>query len=156
MAQRSHTLLYYQPDISIRGEDGQSIALVQVKNARVLSRDIALALYHDIIAESTASYAPYFLLLSQRLGFLWKQRGRRENVSPMVEFPMEGVVARYLPALTADEWLRGRELDFIVSQWLADLAIGLQPSTGEPEKSLAEFGFLAAIEGALVRIGTIA
>ena len=155
MAQRSHTLLYYQPDISIRDEDGQPIALVQVKNARVLSRDIALALYHDIIAESTASYAPYFLLLSQRLGFLWKQQGGRENASPMAEFPMESVVARYLPALTADEWLRGRELDFIVSQWLTDLAIGLQSSTGEPEKSLAASGFLAAIEGALVRIETI-
>ena len=175
MAQKISAAIPYLPDILICGEDGQTIAFVQVKNARVLSRDVALALYRDVIVESDAASAPYFLLLSQRLGFLWRQheaspdtRSRHSghvrrpksfkrleadaDVAPAVEFAMDGVIHRYLPDLSGGEWLHGRELDFIVSQWLFSLATEQQSAVGEPEKALADAGFLAAIEGAAVTI----
>jgi len=176
MVQKMSATIPYLPDILIRGEDGEMIAFVQVKNARVLSRDVALALYRDVIVESAAASAPYFLLLSQRLGFLWEQhedspyaRSRRgahvrrptslkrqeeadADVAPAVEFAMDGVIHRYLPDLSEGVWLHGRELDFIVSQWLFSLATEQQSTVGEPEKALADAGFLAAIEGAAVTI----
>lgn len=154
MALRITTAIPYRFDISIHAEGGETIALVEVKNAKVLSRDVAVELYRDIIAESGGLHAPYFLLLSQRLGFLWERRGIGEEVAPTLEFSMEGVVAGYLSDLGAGEWLRGRELTFIVSQWLVDLATERGHFAEEPERSLAKAGFLAAIEGASVTIGT--
>ncbi len=154
MIPRATTPISYRPDISIRAQDGETIALVEVKNAKVLSHDAALELYHDVIAESTAAQAPYFLLLSQRLGFLWGQRGTRRDrdAVPLAEFAMRGVVARYLPDLAEGDWLRGQELTFILSQWLFSLATGQQTPTDEPEKTLAGIGFLAVIEGAIVAL----
>ncbi len=155
MAQQSTTAhpMLYGPDIAIRGVSGDLIAFVEVKNPRPMSRGLALSLYRDAVDHGVTTYAPYFLLVSQRLGFLWKpEEARNEAMAPLVEFPMAGVVARYLPELAEDDRLRGRELDLIVSQWLFSLAIGSQSFSEEPEKSLATSGFLAAIDGALVTI----
>ncbi len=74
------------------------------------------------------------------------------DVAPVVEFAMEDVIHRYLPDLSEGEWLRGRELDFVVSQWLFSLATERQSPVGEPEKALADAGFLATIEGATVTV----
>ncbi len=156
MAQRAGVVVGYVPDIFIRGKDDEVIALVEVKNPRLLTHDIARALYRDIVDRMTA-HAPYFLLLSQQRGYLWERSGRSGGaLMPTVEFPMGPVMTRYAPTLHHGERLRGRELDYVVLQWLVDLATGSSDNrdgVGEPDTVLADAGFLAAIRDASVTFG---
>ncbi len=137
----------YRPDLLIKGRDDEVIALVEVKNPRPFSRDTALDLYRDI-ADRTSVDAPYFLVLSQTLGFLWQSNALHlQQLAPAAEFSMQSVMARYAPNLASGERLRGRELDYIVFRWLSTLTAGPTDGRTEQEVSLAKTGFLTAIHG---------
>ena len=138
-------------DILVRSPDGQDIAVVEVKNRKNLSRDIATIVRRNMLEYGLRSHAPYFLLLSQDTGFLWKGQAT-ENIDapPSYEFPMEKVIARYSSGTDSKERLRGEYLELLFLQWLFELSNIPQRTDDEPEKSLALSGFLGAIKGAAV------
>ncbi|MEW5987822.1 MAG: hypothetical protein AB1791_14405 [Chloroflexota bacterium] len=63
---------------------------------------------------------------------------------------MDNVIRRYSVSINTTERLRGPELELLVLRWLNYLTWMSQDAAHEPEKSLAQTGFLAAIQGASV------
>ena len=75
-------------DILIQNPEGQFVAVVEVKNMRDLSRDTATVLRRNSMVYNLLPQTPYFLLLSQDSGFLWKdawREGKEANVTIGVE-----------------------------------------------------------------------
>ncbi len=62
----------FRPDLLIENSDGDPIALVEVEAMSNLTRDEAIEIRRNIVARSLPAHIPYFLLLSQDVGFLWK------------------------------------------------------------------------------------
>ena len=83
-------------DILIQSPEGNPIAVVEVKNIPNLTRDEAVQLRRNLADYGVPFQTPFFLLLSQDIGFLWKD-SKYENLDsqPTYEFPMDRVVARY-------------------------------------------------------------
>src|SRR4051794_28061502 len=115
-----------RPDIFIQDLDGRPVAIVEIKNYRELTRDIAIELRDTFLGYGYAVQAPYYLLLSQDRGFLWKDANKEYSTNSLQEFDMHNVVARYFPSLQPTDRLRGAELTLIVLRWLSDLAEGWQ------------------------------
>jgi hypothetical protein len=128
------------------------VAIVEIKNRRELPSAVAAEIHQMLLDQGYRIQPPYFLLLSQDRGFLWKDAPNGVPVSPPQEFDMRNVVARYFPHLNPTERLRGAELELIVSQWLRDLAEGRQNTHEEPEHTLARAGFLAALQDATITV----
>lgn len=134
-----------RPDILVRNPEGYPIVFVEVKNLKDLSRDEAIELRHNLIEYGVPSNVLYFLLLSQDIGYLWKNSTwENRSAPPDYEFPTHKIVTRYV-VRGPNERLYGEELELIVLQWLIDLATGTQETAEEPEKTLAEAGFIRAI-----------
>lgn len=92
--------------------------------------------------------APFYLLLSQDMGFLWKDSSYESlDVPPIYEFPMKDVVARYSPGKVGER-LYGAVFEILALRWLINLASQPSAIDKEPEKTLARSGFLYAIQGA--------
>jgi hypothetical protein len=135
-------------DILIRDANGKTLAVVEVKNIQNLSRDEAMQLRRNLTDFGVPFQAPFYLLLSQDVGFLWKDSSYENlDVPPMYEFPMEDVVARYSHG-KAGERLYGAVFEILALRWLNNLTA--QPPTidKEPERTLAQAGFLYAVQGA--------
>lgn len=139
-----------RPDILIRSPQGYPIAFVEVKNRQNMYRDVATELRRNLVHSGVPSQVPYFMLLSQDVGFLWKGT-KSENLDepPAYEFPMDKVVRRYLE-LEDNRRIYGVVLELLVQQWLNDLTTSSQEPTEEPEKTLALSGFNESIKGATV------
>lgn len=140
----------FRPDILIQSPEDLPIAVVEVKNRQDLTREVATALRRNIIIHSLLPQTPFFLLISQDVGFLWKSAAS-PDAPPAYEFPMGKVVSRYLNR-EPGERLYGIELEFLVLQWLNDLASGKLKTIEEPEKTLALAGFLESIRDATITI----
>ena len=140
----------FRPDILILSPEDLPIAVVEVKNRQDLTREVATALRRNIIIHSLLPQTPFFLLISQDVGFLWKSVAS-PNAPPAYEFPMSKVVTRYLKR-EPGERLYGIELEFLVLQWLNDLASGKLKTSEEPEKTLALAGFNESIREATITI----
>lgn len=139
-------------DIVIQDPDRQFVAVVEIKNMQNLTRDIATAVRGNSMIYSLLPQTPYFLLLSQDKGFIWKEAWREgPETPPSYEFPMDAVVTRYLHR-KPDDRLYNEELRYLVLQWLTDLADGKPQMSEEPEKTLALAGFDASIKEAYVSI----
>ena len=135
-------------DILIRDANGQTLAVVEVKNIQNLSRDEAMQLRRNLADFGIPFQAPFYLLLSQDVGFMWKNSSYENlDVPPMYEFPMEDVVARYSRG-NVGERLYGAVFEILALRWLINLASQPQSTAKEPEKTLAQSGFLYAIQGA--------
>src|SRR5712692_1524940 len=143
------TMAMFRPDILIQSPEDLPIAVVEVKNRQDLTREVATVLRHNIITHSLLPQTPYFLLISQDVGFLWKAAG--PDAPPTYKFPMDKVVTRYLQR-EPGERLYGIELEFLVLQWLNDLASGRLNTSEEPEKTLALAGFNDSIREATITI----
>jgi len=103
-----------------------------------------------LIEYGVPARVPYFLILSQDMGFLWKEVKQADlDVPPTYEFPMDKVVTRYLKE-DSGQRLYGSILELLVFQWLNDLATRPGNETEEPEKTLALSGFSQAIKDATI------
>ncbi|HEV7235007.1 MAG TPA: hypothetical protein VGN15_02430 [Ktedonobacteraceae bacterium] len=140
-------------DIILQSPEGQFVAVVEIKNIQDLSRDVATSIRRNSMTYSLLPQTPYFLLLSQDKGFLWKEAWREgPEAPPAYEFPMDTIVACYTKK-ASNERLYDIELEFLVLQWLTELAEGKRKTNEEPEKTLARAGFDEAIQEARVAIG---
>ncbi|MGH2496945.1 MAG: hypothetical protein ACRDIV_19755 [Ktedonobacteraceae bacterium] len=135
-------------DILIQSPDGDTIAVVEVKNLRNLSPDEATQIRRNLADFGVPVHVPFFMLLSQDVGFLWKD-SKYENLDapPMYTFPMENVVARYSDRKPGER-LYEAEFEILALRWLNQLTIKSHNSDEEPEKTLALSGFDEAIKGA--------
>jgi hypothetical protein len=139
-----------RPDILIHDSEGYPIAVVEVKNLQNLSRDIATELRYNLINYGVSARVPYYLLLSQDVGFLWTESKQVEpHAPPTYEFSMDKVVTRYLKE-DSPRRLYGSILELLVYQWLNDLATKPVNEGEEPEKTLALSGFAKSIKGATI------
>jgi hypothetical protein len=136
-------------DLLIRNQKGQILAVVEIKNRQDIDLDMATAFRRNMIVHGLVPEIPFFLLLSQDIGFVWKGTVN-PDAPPAYQFPMNNVVARYLPGLAPGERLKEVQLELVLLQWLTDLAEEPQIALEEPEKSLALSGFLESIRGATV------
>ena len=138
-------------DILVRGPNGQPIAAVEIKNPQKLSRDVASTVGRNMLVHGLLPGVPYFLLLSQDTGFLWKGGEQKtSDAPPTFQFPMRDVIERYLPDMDAKKRLRESELEWIILQWLLNLTTSQRDTKEEPEKSLALAGLLDSLRGATV------
>jgi hypothetical protein len=147
----------FATDLIVRNARGSTIAFVEIKNLQGLSRDLAIGIRHDLIEYGwIPAQAPYFLLLSQDVGFLWKEPKTDDlDLPPTYEFAMTSVVDRYLDK-DPGRRLYGEELEWLVLEWLLSLAGEVQPEAEEPERTLARSGFNDSIKGAAVLFGDAA
>jgi hypothetical protein len=139
-----------RPDILIRDPEGDTIAVVEVNNLPNLSRDVATELRHNLIEYGVPAQVPYFLLLSQDVGFLWKEAKQADlDAPPTYVLPMDKVVKRYLRE-DLDRRLYESILELLVFQWFNDLAVKPGNEDEEPEKTLALSGFSKSIKDATI------
>src|SRR5260370_32765686 len=112
-----------EADIVFRNPYGQTVVAVEVKNRQGLTRDVAITLHRNLMAHGLLPPVPYFLLVSQEFGYLWKapESGRPE-APPDFEFPMADVMRRYWPNADSQQRLRENEFELVVLQWLLDLS----------------------------------
>ena len=89
--------------------------------------------------------APFFLLLSQEVGFLWTGPLAEFPDEPAHAFPMAEVVGHYLPELDHNRWLAPDVFRLVMLQWLYDLIDGKRGQDSEAERALAEAGLLDAL-----------
>lgn len=134
-------------DILIQSPDGDMIAIVEVKNLRDLTSDEATQLRQSLVRYGLPAEVPFFMLLSQDIGFLWKD-STYENLDapPMYTFPMQNVVARFSNRKPGER-LYEAEFEILALRWLNHLTIKEYNSSEEPEKTLEVSGFIEAIEG---------
>ena len=57
-------------DALIRGALGDPIAVVEIKNRENLTQDVAIQLRRNLLVHGMLPNVPYFLLVSQDVGFL--------------------------------------------------------------------------------------
>jgi hypothetical protein len=141
-----------RPDIVVSGTDGRPVAVVEVKNRTNLTRELATALRERLSDLGPLFQAPYFLLVSQDKGYLWTPNGDKARQQPTSEFPMGDIVARYLPKGTASDRLQETVLEQLVAHWLMTLTDAPPSAPTEPERSLAEVGFLTSVQGGTVAV----
>jgi hypothetical protein len=96
--------------------------------------------------------ARYFMLVSQDVAFLWDTA--EPNYVRRIE--MSAIFRRFIPDLDHRERLYGFQVEMIVSAWLSELAAGWRDATDEPERQLADVGFLEAVRGARVHTAALA
>ena len=138
------------PDLVIKNFNDDSVAVVEIQSRTNMSRDIAIDIRRNMIEAGLPFNIPFFLLVSQDIGYLWKDtKGSEPYELPVSEFSMRNVIERY-SIRNLEQRLYGYELRLVVYHWLTNLTKSSQKNIEEPEKTLAHFGFDDAIRGALV------
>jgi hypothetical protein len=147
-----YTMRSFRPDLVIENADGHLIAVVEVKSRLNLSSDVATEMRRNIMERGLPAHIPYFLLLSQDIGYLWKETNQNgSSEAPTYVFPMDKVVARYAKRVF-DRRLYETELSLLVLQWLTHLSMEGSETSEEPERTLALSGFSDSIKNAAVLI----
>ncbi|MDQ5824871.1 MAG: hypothetical protein M3441_11805 [Chloroflexota bacterium] len=140
-------------DIVIRNSDGNTVALVEVNNSQNLSRDVVVDLRRNLIEHGFVLAAPYFLIVSQDSGFLWKDVDATVLDSPPTyEFSMRPVMQRYQSAIDAKGRLSGSVLELLVLHWLNEIALNGKHPQEDPERLLATSGFLDSLHDAVILV----
>jgi hypothetical protein len=150
--ERLNAMRSFRPDLVIEDVDGHPIAVVEVKSRTNLSSDVAAEMRRNIMERGLPAHIPYFLLLSQDVGYLWKETKQNgADEAPTYMFPMDKVIARYSKRVL-DRRLYETELSLLVLQWLTHLSTGVPETSEEPERTLALSGFSDSIKDAMVLI----
>ena len=145
--------LRFDPDITIRKRDGSPIAIVEVKNKRVLTESDASSLRRRFLGHGLIGDVPYFLVLSQDVGYLWHQEASTgSEVETFTRFSMDAVLKRFLSEADREVRLHGAELELVVWQWLREIAGNGLNAEQEPERQLRSSGFLDALQETSVRM----
>ena len=143
-----------RPDVIVRGPSRDPVVVVEVKNREGLTPGVAAQLRGNMAAHGLLGRAAYFLLLSQDVGYLWREEPDAPwDVPPTAQFPMRSVVERYASTPLDGKRLRGLELELLIVHWLSELSLGQHTRNGaleEPERSLEEAGLLDVLRGASV------
>jgi len=143
----------FQPSMVIEDSDEYPIAVVQATSLSDIPLDEAVEIRGSMLERGLPAHIPYFLLLSQDIGFLWKDNpSLRVDSPPDYEFPMYNVIARYSKK-PPEQGLYVEELEYLFTRWLMNLSSKPQDMMEEPEKTLTHAGFIDAIKDAMVLLG---
>jgi len=137
-------------DILVADADMRAIVVVEVKNQEDLSREDAVRLFRDLTSYAAFPAAPFVLFVSQEYGYLWKDPLLTAPGPPTLEFPLDEVVGRYVPASSPPRRLSSREVQIVVARWLLHLASHGEDVQSSPELMLRDMGFIAALARAIV------
>lgn len=139
-----------RPDILVTDRDDNPVAAVEVKSREALSPELAAILRRNLIVHGYTPRTPYFMLLSQDVGYLWKNAAAdAPDAPPEHQFPLRTVIERYL-GTEPQRRLSGGELEFVILHWLIELTLGQREPGEEPESTLVAAGFAQAIRGGRV------
>lgn len=140
------------PDLLIKDPDGKPVAVIEVKSRESLPASLAMEIRRQMLEHGLSERIPYFLLLSQDDGYLWKgSKYPDPDTPPVYHFPMKSVINRY-SSKSPDQRLYETELELLVLHWLANVIAKHQEMTEEPEKTLVHSGFSDSIENGIVLI----
>ena len=122
-----------------------------------MSKEKANVIRGDMLKSGLPLSVPYFLLLSQDEGYLWRNSEQPDpDAPPLYHFPMTRIFRQYAIYDQDKRRLYNEELDLLVLDWLANFIgnqLGKQQEmTEEPEKTLAQAGFNKSIENNVVLI----
>ena len=138
----------FQPSMVIEDSYECPIAAVEVTSSSDIIIDDTSKMWESTLEHSLPAHVPYFLLVSQNTGFLWKgSPSLNTNSSPDYEFPMHNVIVRF-SRRQPEQRLHAEELGYVVLRWLMNLSSKPQDMEQEPEKTLERAGFVDAIKGA--------
>lgn len=133
-------------DMIVEDRNARETALVELKNRIDLSPEVAEDVRRSLLARFPLRSVRFMLLLSQDTGYLWDESAAGNGMPRRLQFDMTGVVERYYRRLPPSERLRENELGLIAFAWLMDLTwVQDTESLPEPDRSLAQAGFLDAI-----------
>ncbi|HEU5379252.1 MAG TPA: hypothetical protein VFV38_27840 [Ktedonobacteraceae bacterium] len=142
----------FKADLLIKDNEGKPIAVIEVQSRHNLSSDVATEIRRTLLEHGLPAQIPYFLLLSQDDGYLWKGSVQlMPDSPPMYHFPMNSVIHRY-SLKEPDQRLFASELELLMLHWLANLSMKQPETPEEPEKTLAQAGFNESIKNGMVLI----
>lgn len=142
----------FKADLLIKDNEGKPIAVVEVQSRHSLSSDVATEIRRTLLEHGLPAQIPYFLLLSQDDGYLWKGSVQlMPDSPPMYHFPMNSVIRCY-SLKEPDQRLFASELELLMLHWLANLSMKQPETSEEPEKTLAQAGFNESIKNGMVLI----
>ena len=141
-------------DLTIHDSRKTPIAFIELKNQVNMDENLADEFRKNIMLNNGYISAPYFLLLSQKVGFLWKDINKNLEELPTIVFNMIEVIKRYKPD-EENYWFKKLELENIVYIWLLELSLLREFPENSAEEELAKVDFLQTIKGASVRFGEI-
>lgn len=133
-------------DLLARDKQGRAIAIVELKNRPGLSARAAAELRRNIIVHGLRQI-PYFLVLSQDKGYLWKPDAPIDTM-PQHSFLTRSVIPSHVIESARNGRLTERELEFFVLQWLLELPRKSPEHLQDFENELIRSGFVDAIKDA--------
>ncbi len=143
-------------DILIKNHNDETVVAVEVKNRLNLTPEIATTLRRNLIVHGYVPQTLYFLLLSQDVGYLWKNAMLDDpQAPPDYQFSLDNVLSRYLKS-ESPRRLYESELELVVAQWLIGLTLEQGDPIEEPEITLRSAGLDQAIRGGSVLLETAA
>lgn len=143
----------FPPDLLIRDEKDHPLAVIEVVNFPEFSREKAIEFRQRMIEYGLPAQLPYFLTVTQDVGYLWKDTEKDKlDVPPNYEFPMDGLVQRY-EGKSLERRLHRDDLKWLILQWFVHLTENSEPDTEEPEVTLVRSGLRNLIKGLFVDIG---
>lgn len=142
-------------DLVLRSPASGDIVLVELKNRRELTPEVAAALRRNMIAHGAYQRVPYFMIVSQDIGYVWApDDDPSTEATTGTRFNMGEVIPHYYSAFDPDVRLREAELILIVEQWLDDLIHRNLSDVPDPGNTLRRSGLLAALrsESGLIEV----
>lgn len=136
----------YVADIAVYDNATLPILFVRVRNYPDMSREVALEAWQDELEfiPNLPRKLDYFLLASQDKSYLWVMALNKEE--PVLEFSISPIIKRYMPDKDLSKHLDGSTIEAALSIWLGRLTWNKVDVTQEPEKTLAQYGFIEAVK----------
>jgi hypothetical protein len=136
-------------DLALYNCNGQLTAIVEVKNKLGTSREWAIQLRRNILADSGHYNAVFFLLVTPDRLYLWKTAGTPSAIlQSQYEINAEPIFAPYFDRAGVDPHnVSSHAFELVVTAWLSDLVRSeeLPEQYTNEQKWLVESGFLTAV-----------
>lgn len=138
----------YVADIAVYDNATLPILFVRVRNYPDMSREVALEAWQDELEfiPNLPRNVDYYLLAGQDKSYLWVMTLNKEE--PTLEFSLTPIIKRYSPDSDLSKNLNNLTIESALSSWLFDLTWNRIELNQEPEKTLAQYGFIEAVKNA--------
>lgn len=142
------------PDLVVTDRKQWPMMVIEVQNPKQFDRDYAIDFRRNVLpALAIAERVPYFLLVSQDRGYLWKANDKAGLESPpSLEFDMKPVVKHFLTRFMrgGTKRLPPDVLAYYVALWI-DENINPRPGAKKPTVPAAIAKVLLEVQGGTVR-----
>lgn len=130
-------------DLVLRSRASGDIAIIELKNTPDLTADSASRLRSNMIVHGALQRVPYFVILSQDRGYVWRpEDDPGTETPPTFEFNMGDVIAHYHPEFDPSVRLYESGLILIIDKWFDDLVHQNLECVPDPDNALKRSGLL--------------